>query len=150
MHRILYMNINNGILKLVFYGPIEEAYYLKMSKSVLENAVHKKVTYSSKEENNTKNTWNFYIFFLQVIELSYKLQHLYLGCSESEIALVQQLRLRAWALQLVVQLRGSGSNTSSGSSASHLAQRFLTRATAMQEWVQWNLVITRSDITKSS
>ncbi|XP_041482405.1 integrator complex subunit 4-like [Lytechinus variegatus] len=70
----------------------------------------------------------------RVIELSYRLQHLYVGCSESELAMVQQLRLRAWALQLVVQLRGSSSNSgSSGSSSSHLAQKFLTRASAMQE-----------------
>ncbi|XP_071501854.1 integrator complex subunit 4-like [Diadema antillarum] len=69
----------------------------------------------------------------RVIELSYRLQHLYLGCSESELAQVQQLRLRAWALQLVVQLRGSGGSGSSGASASKLTQRFLNRASAMQE-----------------
>ncbi|XP_033119537.1 integrator complex subunit 4-like isoform X2 [Anneissia japonica] len=42
----------------------------------------------------------------KVIDLSYQLEHLFIGCSAQDLASVYQLRLRAITLQLLVQLRG--------------------------------------------
>ncbi|XP_038050789.1 integrator complex subunit 4-like [Patiria miniata] len=64
----------------------------------------------------------------QILDLSYQLEHLFLGCSVSEQASIMQMRFRGWTLEFLVQLRGKINNSGSKQAATQTAcKHYLNR-----------------------
>ncbi|XP_022098018.1 integrator complex subunit 4-like [Acanthaster planci] len=64
----------------------------------------------------------------QILDFSYQLEHLFLGCSKSEQASIIQMRIRGWSLEFLVQLRGKLSNSASKQGATQgTCQQYLNR-----------------------
>ncbi|XP_071952970.1 integrator complex subunit 4-like [Antedon mediterranea] len=75
----------------------------------------------------------------KVIELSYQLEHLFVGCSAQDLASVYQLRLRAITLQLLVQLRGrSVSGLFSKSNINQQCENYLLKLSTLQRYFAAN------------
>ncbi|XP_071798117.1 integrator complex subunit 4-like [Asterias amurensis] len=77
----------------------------------------------------------------QILELSYELEHLFLGCSEAEQATIMQMRFRGWTLELLVHLRGKLNNSVSNQLATQsICQQYLQRLTLLHRYFMANNV----------
>ena len=74
-------------------------------------------------------------FVFRILDLSYQLEHLFLGCSKSEQASIIQMRIRGWSLEFLVQMRGKQNNSASKQGATQgICQQYLNKLSLIKRY----------------
>ncbi|XP_077987926.1 integrator complex subunit 4-like [Glandiceps talaboti] len=72
----------------------------------------------------------------QVLESTHRMEQLFLGLSGQDTAAIRQLRVRAWTVQLILELRGHTMNRNKGElEPLHLCEKYLNRLNELQRYL---------------